>query len=282
MIKGKNGVSIIVPTFNEDKNIINLLKSVATQTDKNFEVIIVDDRSSDQTINKTEEYSKERNIRLKIIASKKHLERGLIRNLGAKNAHHRYLLFIDADMVLSQNLVKECLNKVNRDKKVKALIIPEESIGEGFWTACRALEKRCYIGDDRIEAARFFEIEAFWDIGGWDKEMISGEDWDLTRRIRERYKIDRITSPIYHNEGRLTLLKAMKKKFYYATQANSYLSKNPINTYTVFFFIIRPAYFRNWRLLIKDPVHALGMFVLKSLEYIVGVVGLIYLKTSRI
>lgn len=160
----------------------------------------------------------------------------------------------------------------------KAIIIPEDSFGVGFWSQCKRLEKRCYQGDDKIEASRFFEKNSFWKIGGWDEKMISGEDWDLTRRFREKYLIARIKSKILHDEGKLTFIKIAKKKFYYATKSQVYLKKYPLKITDLIFFIIRPAYIKNWKSLIADPVHLIGLFVLKSIELLAGVAGFLYSK----
>ena len=89
--------------------------------------------------------------------------------------------------------------------------------------------------------------------------MIAGEDWDLSNRVRNKgYKIDRIKSKIYHNEGRLNLFKTLKKKAYYSEKSAEYINNNVIGIRQIFLFIFRPAYFRSWKLLIKDPFHTIG------------------------
>lgn len=268
-------VSIIIPAYNEAGNIVTCLKSIAYQNYKNIEIILVDDNSKDETVILAEDLSKKEKINLKVIAQTGHKERGFTRNLGVKKALGDYLLFIDADMKLDKNVVSECVESIKNTAN-KAIIIPEESIGVGFWAQSRVLERRCYIGDPNIEAARFFEKGAFWKAGGWDDKMISGEDWDLTRRIRKKYSLGRINSFIYHNEGNLTLWKVIKKKFYYALKSDTYLKKYPIKFKDLVFFIFRPAYFRNWKLIFSDPIHGVGMFMLKITEMFAGALGLLF------
>lgn len=270
-------VSIIIPMFNEENNIINCLNSLAKQTYKNIEIILVDDFSSDNTVSRSNNVAKNLHLKLIIISQKTHHERGITRNVGAKAAKGKWLLFLDADMFIDKNVIEECIGKIG-SSELKAIIIPEESYGKGFWTECRKLEKRCYLKDDAIEAARFFNKEIFWKIGGWDEKMISGEDWDLTRRVREKWEIGRISSKIFHNEGNLTIWKVARKKFYYASESGRYLKKYPLKFKDLIFFIIRPAYIKNWRILIADPIHLTGLIVLKSIELLSGAAGFLYSK----
>lgn len=277
---GKPLVSIIIPVFNEEDNITNCLESLEKQTYSKIEIIVVDDCSIDKTIEILRNKKKE--LDLKIVSLDTHKERGVARNMGVDHSKGDYLLFIDADMKLDKDVVSDCINLVNKDKEIKAIIISELSFGEGFWAKCRNLEKRCYIGDNIIEAARFFERKAFNGIGGWDEKMVSGEDWDLTRRIRLKNKVGRVRSFIYHNEHDLNLWKAIKKKFYYASVSETYLAKNPINFSALTVFIFRPAYIRNWKIIVSDPYHGLGMFLLKGVEIMAGVAGFLFAKLKHL
>lgn len=279
---GKPLVSVIIPVFNEEKNISTCLESLQNQTYQKIEIIVVNDCSTDRTIDVVKKIKNTSGLNIKTVNMDRHKERGIARNTGAAYSKGSYLLFIDADMKLDKNVVKECVELINKDGEVKAVIISELSFGEGFWAKCRNLEKRCYIGDDVIEAARFFDKKAFDEVGGWDEKMVSGEDWDLTRRIRSKHKIGRIKSFIYHNEHDLTLWKAVKKKFYYASVSETYLAKNPINFSTFIFFILRPAYVRNWKLIVSSPHYGIGMFLLKGAEITAGAAGFLYAKLKHL
>ena len=156
-------VSIIIPAFNEEKNITVCLDSIAHQDYKNTEVILVDDASLDQTVQFARKMGKKNNLNLRVITQTVHKERGFTRNQGAELSKGDYLLFIDADMKLEGKVISQCMKAIE-DSNLGAVIVPEESFGEGFWADCRRLEKRCYIGDNRIEAARFFIKKSFWNV----------------------------------------------------------------------------------------------------------------------
>jgi len=271
-------VSIVIPAFNEERNIVNCLDSIKKQSYKKIEVVLVDDCSTDNTAI----IAKNQLDELNLIRLKSHKERGFVRNLGAKQSKGDYLLFIDADMILNKKVIEECVAQIQTDPNMGGIIVPEESVGEGYWTKVRALEKKCYQGDDNIEAARFYGKKAFWRVGGWDEKMISGEDWDLTRRIRKNYEIGRISEKIFHNEGKLSIWKVIRKKFYYASNSQTYLRKYPMRLKDVIFFIFRPAYFRNWRLILSDPLHGLGLLFLKTIELAVGALGYLLSKLSNL
>jgi glycosyltransferase involved in cell wall biosynthesis len=265
----KQFVSVIIPTYNEEKSIRRCLQSLKTQTYINTEIVVVDSlRTSDETFAISKKYTKE--------SFKFGNERSQQRNFGVGKTKGNFLLFIDADMELESSVIAECVEKVENGSV--AVIIPEKSVGTGYWAKCKALEKNMYIGDETIEAPRFFDKKLYLKLGGYNEKMVSGEDWDLGKRFKKVGKVDRIKSLIYHHEGRLTLKQDLKKKLYYAKKADAYLSENVIGPIDILKFIIRPAYIKNWRMLAADPLHSLGFIVMKISELVVGGFGAIFYK----
>lgn len=90
--------SVIIPTLNEEKFLPNLLESLARQTDKNFDVTVVDGSSKDKTIAVAKSFTPKL-PQLRVIVSKI-ASLPLQRNLGAKHATGQWLVFVDADSVL--------------------------------------------------------------------------------------------------------------------------------------------------------------------------------------
>lgn len=97
-------ISIIIPALNEEKFLPNLLASLVRQTDKNFEVIVVDGSSKDKTVDVAKSFSSKLSS-LQIVVSKK-ASLPLQRNIGAKTATGDWLVFIDADSVLLEYFVE--------------------------------------------------------------------------------------------------------------------------------------------------------------------------------
>ena len=108
-------VSIIITTKNEEKHIENLLRSITSQTYKNIEIILVDNYSTDRTRKIAKNTNK---IYLK------GPERSAQRNYGAQKAKGKYLLFLDADMILSPTIIEECIQEA--EEKVYSIIHPRE------------------------------------------------------------------------------------------------------------------------------------------------------------
>lgn len=124
-------VSIIIPTFNEAKNIKRLITSIKNQSYKNFEILVVDDGSTDETC----DIAKKEKVR---VFKRKHAERSVQRNFGAKKAKGKILIFLDADMELTENVLKDCVKLFN-SSKYKALIIPEKTTGDSTMAKIRPI-----------------------------------------------------------------------------------------------------------------------------------------------
>src|SRR5207247_1158264 len=142
-------------------------------------------------------------------------ERSAQRNFGGRLARGRYLLFVDSDMILERNVVADCVHTA-LSTDAPAVVVPETTIAEGFVGQCRQLERRCYVGDARVEAARFVERDSFEACGGFDECLVGPEDWDLSIRIARGRTLPRTTSVIMHDEGHVRLGTLLSKKRYYA------------------------------------------------------------------
>jgi arabinofuranan 3-O-arabinosyltransferase len=180
------------------------------------------------------------------------------------------VLFIDSDMILPPTLVHECETGL---RKHDALIIPEKSIGSGFWAQCKAVERRNNIGDDQLEAPRCFQKSALAPLGGYSTALESGEDWDLhNRAVAASLNIGRANSAILHDEGRLSILNLLRKKYRYGKSFGRYLRANP----NVGFVQVNP-----WRRIVRPslrafastPKYGIGILVMTSLEFAAAGLG---------
>lgn len=95
--------SIIVPVYNVEKYLKKCLDSIKNQTYKDYEVIIVNDGTKDNSMDIAKKYD------FKII-NQKNQGLSVARNTGVKNATGKYLLFVDSDDYIEKDLLKE-LNK---------------------------------------------------------------------------------------------------------------------------------------------------------------------------
>lgn len=259
-----NKVSVIIPTKNEAKNLGRCLASLQSQTFKNLELIVVDNHSRDQTI----KIAKKFNARVYYRGP----ERSAQRNFGALHAKAQYLFFVDADMVVGKKVVGQAVRLFNTNK-ILAVIVPETSSGTSFWQKVRQLEHYLYYDEPLIEAPRFFLKKAFDQVGGFDKKLIAAEDWDLAARIKKIGQLARTQDQIIHHEGQFSLLDHLQTKFYYAKDIQAYAKKHP-QLYKQQAGLTRlKIILKHWQLLIKDPVHAIGLLTLKLLEYLVYLVS---------
>ncbi len=262
-------VSVVITTKNEEGVIGRLIQSIKTQTFKNREIILVDNNSTDKTL----DIARKMNVKTYAIGP----ERSTQRNFGAKVAKGKYLLILDADMELTPNVISECVQLVESDKKVGEIVIPEESLAANFWGKVKAFERSFYNekGDELTDAARFFKKDVFFKAGGYDETITGPEDWDLPETIKELgIRVGRIKSKIYHYERINSLFSLAFKKFYYAKLAHRYLKKHNIpviSAKTIYF--LRPVFYKNWKKILLHPVLSLAMFLMLFLELIGGGLG---------
>ena len=287
-------VSIVITTKNEEKNIANCLQSIQAQTYPNIEIIVVDNNSTDKTKEIVLSFCHSRPVSGHGINSGGNPEnfpisfftygpeRSAQRNFGLiQKAKGEYAMFLDADMTLSPDLIRNCVDFISRNNFV-ALHISEIVLGDKFWPRVRRFERSFYDGTV-IDGARFFRCDVFAQVNGFDETMSGPEDWDLDKKLKQIGAIglvpaDNYSAVIYHNEAEFNLKNYLRKKSYYSGSFAAYIKKwgkNDSDIKKQFSFTYR--YFGvfwekgRWKKLLAHPILAGGMYFLR------GLVGAAYL-----
>ena len=252
-----NLVSIIIPTFNEAENISNCLNSIKKQSYKNFEIIVVDNHSTDKTTTIARKFTP------KVYTHGP--ERSSQRNYGASKTKGKYLLFLDSDMQITNNCIKEAIQKI-RDKK-NIIAFPEISKGKNFWGKSISLERSLYQKEKMLAGARLFPKKLFIKLKGYDKTLFAGEDWDITIRAQNlEFKLVFTNSKIIHEENAKSIKEILRKKIYYSKNIYLYAQKHPKEFAKQSSIAARfGIYIKNLPKLLMDPVHTAGFLFLKTL-----------------
>ena len=131
-------MSVVVPTRNVVRTIAACLDSVLAQDHPDVELIVVDNDSDDGTF----EIATARAA----VAVRGGPERSAQRNTGTELASGEWVMWVDSDMVLPPDTVRLAV-RTAAERGADAVSVPELRIGQGFWTACRRLERTCYLDD---------------------------------------------------------------------------------------------------------------------------------------
>jgi len=110
MIKKNIKISVVIPTFNSEKTIVECLDSIFSQNFKFYEIIVIDDCSTDRSISLIKQkYGK----KVKIFKNKKNEGACKTRNIGFSVAKGNYILFVDSDVILKNNCVKNIITQLD-------------------------------------------------------------------------------------------------------------------------------------------------------------------------
>jgi glycosyltransferase involved in cell wall biosynthesis len=186
-------LSVIVPALNEEKYIASTLKSLAEQTCKEFELIVKDGLSVDNTVDIAKEYAD-------LVISKRDTSIGNARNQGARYAKGDVIVFVDADTSLDKNaleLIAEDFNLYDivlllpkygpNEEDIRFLPQTKKQVStfliefENFW--------RHYV--DKFCGGLFMPVQssAFKRIGGFDRRLRCSEDIEISYRLRRVGKV---------------------------------------------------------------------------------------------
>ena len=190
-------VSIIIPAYNEEKHIGKLLDSIMKMDypQKNLEIIVIDDGSTDRTPVIVSRYP------VKVIKGP-HRGVGVARNIGWRSANHDIILFLDSDLVVSKNFLKEMIKAFKKENVAAAdcttLIKNKKSL------IARMLYLRNVLGLAIYDFpfVKLCKKKILEEVNGINPKYGYYDDWELAIRIKKKgYKIVRMRKAVvWHNE----------------------------------------------------------------------------------
>lgn len=111
-------ISILIPAKNEEKNILNLLRSILEQDYTHFEVVILDDQSDDKTYSLINDFI-DRDFRFRLIRGKELPKDWMGKNFAcyqlSQEAMGEYFLFLDADVIVKPGLISKAVNRMKKE-----------------------------------------------------------------------------------------------------------------------------------------------------------------------
>jgi glycosyltransferase involved in cell wall biosynthesis len=214
-------VSVIIPAYNAATLVGGAIDSVLCQTIPEFEIIVVDDGSTDDTQATVERYLSDSRVRY--ISQQ---NRGLpgARNAGAENSRGEYLVFLDADDFLAPNALELMTRRFKEtgaawlnvgvlkiEGKKRTVRHPGNPEGDPLLSI---------LSDDFITRSPFYPRKEFFAIGMYDEKIRMREDWDINiRMIAAGKPFALLDEPIYlytRTEGSITT--GSRRKLYFYTE----------------------------------------------------------------
>ncbi len=212
-------VSVVIPTYNREDFISDTINSVLNQTYKDFEIIVVDDGSTDNTKQILERFGS----KIKLI-EQENSERAISRNNGVKNSSGEYIAFLDSDDVW---ILDKLENQVNLlDSNLDAILVYGQSLridekGKKIKTAKRQLQgfsgdvfENLLMRNFIVSATPVIRREHFEKTIGFQTKYIPYEDWEFWLRFSLLGKFLFINRPLayyrIHSAQSVKLVQAEK------------------------------------------------------------------------
>jgi glycosyltransferase involved in cell wall biosynthesis len=207
----KPTVSVIIPTYNRAHLIGRAIKSVLNQTYQDFELIIIDDGSTDNTEDIIRQFQ-EKDKRIKYKKHDKNKGGSAARNTGIKNSKGKYIAFQDSDDEWLPNKLEKQMKIFKKESPNLGIVytgfyrikdsekeyIPSHEIVKKEGRIYEDLLKESFITTQSILVRK----ECFKKVGIFDEKLPRLQDWELVIRLSKYYDFKCIDEPLlisYYN-----------------------------------------------------------------------------------
>lgn len=201
-------ISVVIPTYNEKEVLEKCIESLGAQTYRDFEIIVVDDGSTDGTIEIL------KNLKKTLPGFKfqqsSHFGAGAARNLGAKLSRGDILVFVDADMTFDEKFLTKLVKPIE-EGKTKGTFSKEEYVEnwDNVWSRCWNIQeewesRRRHPKDypDKQPVFRAILKSEFEKVHGFTPGGYN-DDWSLSKKLG--YEAVNATGAIFYHKNPSTL-----------------------------------------------------------------------------
>jgi glycosyltransferase involved in cell wall biosynthesis len=202
--------SVIIPLFNKEKSIRSTIESVLNQTYPNFELVLVNDGSTDNSLIAASSFN---DTRIKIL-NKDNGGVSSARNRGIELSQNQYIVFLDADDLWLPYCLEEFCILINKFREAQVFCTNYNMTGKNL----KGSERRYYIEDYFYTSAYYMakwsipiiitgcitiKRDIFIEVGYFNQNISHGEDIDMWNRLAKYSRIaksEKVTT-IYRTEA---------------------------------------------------------------------------------
>lgn len=202
--------TVVIPTYNRASYIDKAIQSVMDQTFPHWKLLIIDDASTDDTVEKLQPYLENPNIRLLTLPENKGISHVL--NLALQEIDTPYFIQLDSDDWLSKNTLA-CFHKESKKDPQAALLYGNirmwKQRTDGKWNLFKSIRHRSFktkyhflVYMTYMLHPRCYRTKAVLDVGGWETTDPYGgrimEDRRMVVKLMQKYRIRWIDQFLYH------------------------------------------------------------------------------------
>ena len=198
-------ISVIMAVYNEEKYIREAIESILNQTFRDFEFIIVDDGSTDNTPKILEEYAK-KDSRIRILRNEKNIGLTKSLNKAIKQAKGEYIARMDADDIAMKERLEKQLDFMEKNPDVGLVgtsfyFINEEGkiLGKNIYPTKDEDLRRILIKNNTFcHPSIMIRKEVFDKIGLYDESFETSQDYELYFRVAKYFKLANLEEPLLY------------------------------------------------------------------------------------
>ena len=192
-------ISIIIPVYNGSRHILETLESVKKQTYSNWEIVIVNDCSIDDTVEIVNQFAQGVSNSIKLITNKKNLGVSVSRNTAVSNCTGKWLALLDSDDIWLPNHLETLVNQVEKDTEISVVyagckvflddinnIVHKQAIDKVMLDNFKISLYAHEIGIN--SSTSFIKKDAWGNCGGMIQGLNFGEEMELFIRLARNNK----------------------------------------------------------------------------------------------